>query len=411
MDKMTELLNSINDLNSVFSEYKKANDERLAKLEKGEGVAEVSAKMQKLQDAYTEASANIANLEKEIQDSKRPGFSPNTDPKARIKEFANALANWDETKLKAFRNDVQTGDNASGGYAVPSELDNVVDAYLMDEIAMLGLCTVKKFAPDYSKLVTVTGGTTANSAELAVVTKTNSGTIVKVSPVNGKRIAKVLVSEEAKDDLIFDPEAWVRENVAMVMAEDIEGELVAGDGTNNATKGFLAYPMDFNQDSARAFGTIQKIKSGKAGDFLALDAANGVNPIDRLKDMRIALKGVYRRNAKWLFNRFTEGAIMKLKDSEGNYILQPKAVAGEESLLLGYGMKVSDSIPDIAADSLSIAFGDFKRGITVQIRPGLHIVRDNVTAYPNVYLNFSKRYGLMLRDSRAIKVMQFSADA
>ena len=82
---------------------------------------------------------------------------------------------------------------------------------------------------------------------------------------------------------------------------------------------------------------------------------------------------------------------------------------GEEPMLLGYPITISDAMPDIAADSLSIAFGDFKRAITIQVRPGLYIVRDNVTAYPNIYLNFSKRYGLMLRDSRAIKVMKFAA--
>jgi HK97 family phage major capsid protein len=406
---MDELLKAINDLNAVFHEYKHTNEERLKALEAGKGVAELNEKLANLQNAYTETSAAIANMEKEIAAGKRPGFGTNEDPKAKIKEFAAALAKWDEAKLAQFRNDVSTSSEGSGGYAVPSELDSVVDAYLMADVAMLSICNVKNFAADYSKLVTVTGGSVANSTELATVSKGSTGTIVKVSPVNGKKVAKQLISEESKDDLIFDPESWVRENIAMVMAEDLETELITGLGENGATKGFLKYTMSTDQDSARDFGKIQQVLSGKSGAFLELNTTTHVNPVDKLKDMRTALKGMYRRNARWLFNRFTEGEIMKLKDANENYILKPQVAVGQESLLLGYPMTISDSMPDIAADSLSIAFGDFKRGITIQIRPGLYIVRDNVTAYPNIYLNFSKRYGLMLRDSRAIKVMKFAS--
>jgi HK97 family phage major capsid protein len=404
-----QILNAINELNTVFHEYKKTNDEKIKALETGKATAELEQKLVKLQDAYQTASENIANLEKEMAAGKRPGFGTSEDPKAKIKEFAAALAKWDEAKLAQFRNDVSTSSDGSGGYAVPSELDSVVDAYLMADVAMLSICNVKNFAADYSKLVTVTGGSVANSTELATVSKGSTGTIVKVSPVNGKKVAKQLISEESKDDLIFDPESWVRENIAMVMAEDLETELITGLGENGATKGFLKYTMSTDQDSARDFGKIQQVLSGKSGAFLELNTTTHVNPVDKLKDMRTALKGMYRRNARWLFNRFTEGEIMKLKDANENYILKPQVAVGQESLLLGYPMTISDSMPDIAADSLSIAFGDFKRGITIQIRPGLYIVRDNVTAYPNIYLNFSKRYGLMLRDSRAIKVMKFAS--
>lgn len=403
-----QILNAINDLNTVFHEYKKTNDERIKAIESGKVTAELEGKLANLQNAYQSASETLANLEKEVAAGKRPGFGANVDPKAKIKDFAAALAKWDEAKLAQFRNDVSTSSDGSGGYAVPTELDSVVDAYLMADVAMLNICNVKNFAADYSKLVTINGGAVENSTELAIVTKTNTGTIVKVSPVNGKKIAKQLISEESKDDLIFDPEGWVRENIAMVMAEDIETELISGLGENGATKGFLKYTMSADQDSTRDFGKIQQILSGKSGAFLDLNTSTHINPVDRLKDMRTALKSSYRRNARWLFNRFTEGELMKLKDANENYILQPKTTMGEEPILLGYPITISDAMPDIAADSLSIAFGDFKRAITIQVRPGLYIVRDNVTAYPNIYLNFSKRYGLMLRDSRAIKVMKFA---
>jgi HK97 family phage major capsid protein len=403
-EKLMELLNQ---QGTLFHEFKKTNDERLSKLEaKAGGVAELDEKLAKIQAAMTENSDAVANLEKAIAAKSRPNTSNQIDAKKKLEMFAAYVTKGDP----AYINAVRTDNDPDGGFAVPEDLDTVVDQVLMEDIALLSLCEVRKYSAKHSKLVTVSGAVTSNSAQFETVEDTKAGKLVKINAVYGKRVAKVPLSEEAEEDMMFDPENWVRDNVGIAMSENINQEMISGSGASESTKGFLAYPMAYTQDSTRAFGTIQKIKSGLSGGFLALNTTTGVNPVDRLKDMQIALKSVYRRNARWLMNRFTEGAIMKLKDADGKYLMEPRVTLDKPATILGYPIAIDDLMPDIAANSLSLSFGDFKRGIRAILKPGMRVIRDVYTKAPNTYLVFSKRYGLMLRDSRAIKVMEFAAD-
>ena len=65
-----------------------------------------------------------------------------------------------------------------------------------------------------------------------------------------------------------------------------------------------------------------------------------------------------------------------MKDGDGTYIWQPSADAAQPSRLLGYPVVESEDMPDIAADSLSIAFGDFRRGYLIVDRVGIRVLRD-----------------------------------
>src|SRR5574343_768561 len=103
-----QILNAINELNTVFHEYKKTNDVRIKALESGKATAELEGKLAILHIAYQSASETLANLEKEMAAGKRPGFGANVDPKAKIKDFAAALAKLDEAKRAQFRNDVRS---------------------------------------------------------------------------------------------------------------------------------------------------------------------------------------------------------------------------------------------------------------------------------------------------------------
>ena len=66
-------------------------------------------------------------------------------------------------------------------------------------------------------------------------------------------------------------------------------------------------------------------------------------------------------------------------------------------------------MPTIAANSLSIAFGDFQAGYLIADRKGMTLLRDPFTSRGNVILYVTKRVGGALIDSEAIKVMKFAA--
>ena len=99
----------------------------------------------------------------------------------------------------------------------------------------------------------------------------------------------------------------------------------------------------------------------------------------------------------------------KFKDTSGNYLWQPPATAGGRANLIGFPLADAEEMPDIAAGSLSIAFGDFGRGYLVVDRAGVRVLRDPYSAKPYVLFYTTKRVGGGVQDFDAIKLLKFSA--
>ena len=66
-------------------------------------------------------------------------------------------------------------------------------------------------------------------------------------------------------------------------------------------------------------------------------------------------------------------------------------------------------MPDIAAGSFSIAFGNFKAGYVIAERAATTILRDPYTNKPFVHFYAVKRVGGAVANSEAIKLMKFAA--
>jgi HK97 family phage major capsid protein len=202
------------------------------------------------------------------------------------------------------------------------------------------------------------------------------------------------------DDSAVDIDQWLATEIRTAFAAQ-EGEaFVSGDGVNKP-KGFLAYPTVAN--GSWTWGSIGTIATGVAGGFPATD------PGDTLIDLIYALKAPYRANARFVLNGLTQSEIRKMKDGQGNYLWQPSAIAGNPATLMGYPVTESEEMPDIAAGSLSIAFGDFRRGYLIVDRLGIRVLRDPYTAKPYVLFYTTKRVGGGVQDFEAIKLMEFDA--
>lgn len=148
---------------------------------------------------------------------------------------------------------------------------------------------------------------------------------------------------------------------------------------------------------------IEQVVSGAAGAFAAS------NPGDALINLIYSLKGVYRSNAVFMMKRATLAEVRKLKDTDGNYIYNPDMQNKTGGTLFGFPVVEAEDMPALAADSLSIAFGDFNAGYQIVDRQGLHILRDNLTAKPFVKFYTTKRVGGDVVNFEAIKLMKFAA--
>jgi HK97 family phage major capsid protein len=107
-------------------------------------------------------------------------------------------------------------------------------------------------------------------------------------------------------------------------------------------------------------------------------------------------------------NRKTQSAIRKLKDGDDNYLWQPPAQVGGRAGLLTFPVVEAEDMPDITANSTSIAFGDFARGYLVVDRQGVRVLRDPYSAKPYVLFYTTKRVGGGVQDFDAIKLLKFA---
>ena len=65
-------------------------------------------------------------------------------------------------------------------------------------------------------------------------------------------------------------------------------------------------------------------------------------------------------------------------------------------------------MPAAAANSLSIAFGNFKEAYTIVDRAGIRVLRDPYTDKPNVIFYTTKRVGGAVVNFDAIKLLKLS---
>lgn len=66
-------------------------------------------------------------------------------------------------------------------------------------------------------------------------------------------------------------------------------------------------------------------------------------------------------------------------------------------------------MPDIAANALAIAFGNFRAGYLIAERSETQILRDPYTHKPFVHFYATKRIGGQVMNSEAIKLLKFAA--
>lgn len=291
---------------------------------------------------------------------------------------------------------------AEGGFALPREIDQRIDAALKSASPIRSIANVVQVGTaGYRKLVT-TGGTPSGwTAETDARPVTASPVFNEIAPPTGELYANPSASQAMLDDAQFDVEQWLADEIAAEFARAEGAAFVNGSGVNRP-RGFLQAPTATAADSARAFGTLQYLATGAAGDFAA-------NATERLIDLVHALRAPYRQGASFVMNATTLARIRKFKTSDGQFLWQPSLVAGTPATLLGYPVVEAEDMPDIAANSLSIAFGNFRHGYVVAERQETQILRDPYTNKPFVTFYATKRVGGAVTNSEAIKLMKFAA--
>jgi HK97 family phage major capsid protein len=362
----------------------------------------LEASFEALEQGHLEADAlreEVAMLRARLSASERPLLSGAKSEKSPFVEryLRRGLEHGVELKAMSGVSD------PAGGFAVPEEIDAAIERTLSAISPIRAIANVVKVgSAGYRKLV-VSGAMPAGwASETGARGETQTPVFNEVAPPMGDLFANPAASQAMLDDAAFDVEAWLAEEIGREFARAEGQAFVAGNGVNKP-RGFLAAPIAETGDEVRAFGTLQFIKTGVAGGFPAS------NPQDRLIDLVQALRSPYRQGAVFVMNSATAARIRKFKTSDGAFLWQPGLVSGQPDTLLGYPVVEAEDMPDVAADALAIAFGNFKAGYLIAERTETQILRDPFTNKPFVHFYATRRVGGQVMNAEAIKLLRFAA--
>ncbi|MBQ8103622.1 MAG: phage major capsid protein [Afipia sp.] len=394
---------------AMFEEFKASNDERLASMGRRADVlldekvdrinGALDAQMKRIDDLALKSARPV--LEGTRRDSSRSRFS---DGAAREHKsaFEAYVRQGESGALRALETKAMSaGSNADGGYLVPAELEHEIGARLAVISPIRAISSVREISGNvYKKPFMTAGPATGWVGESDARAQTTSPTLDALSFPAMELYAMPAATATLLDDSAVNIDEWIASEVELTFAVQEGAAFVNGDGSNKP-KGFLNYTAVAN--GSWTWGNLGYVASGSAGAFPAS------NPSDVLVDTIYALKAGYRQNGTFVMNRKTQAAIRKFKDSGGAYLWQPPAQAGGRASLMTFPLIEAEDMPDIGANSLSIAFGDFRRGYLIVDRVGVRVLRDPYSAKPYVLFYTTKRVGGGVQDFDAIKLVKFAA--
>lgn len=390
------------ELRGTFEAFRDANDQRLHEIEQRSSAdVLLDEKLARIDQALDEQKRRLDRI---TLSARRPALGEPSDVRAHERKagFDAYIRRGDASALGRFEGKaLSAGSGADGGFVAPAEVEREILRRLAAISPMRGLATVRTIsAGTYRAAFSATGPATGWVGETAARPETASQQLSELVFPAMELYAMPSATQTILDDALVDVDAWVAEEVETVFAEQESTAFITGNGTTQP-RGVLSAPVV--ADASWSWGNIGVLNTGAAGAFAA------ANPSDVLIDLVYALRTGYRQNGAFLMNRRTQSAIRRFRDTAGNYIWMPPAGVGQPATLMNFPVSEAEAMPNIAANTISVLFGDFRRGYLIVDRAGVRILRDPYSAKPYVLFYTTKRVGGGIQDFAAIKGLRFAA--
>jgi len=371
---MQEVMESVTALRKEFSESA-PDKEKIALIEKSlESFEENSGKLvaaQKLSDEKAIAAEEKAcgleqvlkDLEIEIARGAHSGVEKDYRETPEFKALSQFVkfGEFDDKEQKAM---LRTDSDVAGGYLVQDEMDNVIVKKITEISAIRSLARVRTTS---AKTLNIPVRNSIPSATYEGETEKGGDS---ASGYTSEQITafrqthSVPITMDMLMDSAFDMESEIMSDSAEAFAQGEGAAFVNGDGVKK--------PFGFLQDSR-----ITGLTSSTSGTIDADDV--------------ILISGEIKTGyvPTYIFNRRTLAFLRTLKSTDGNFLWQPGLNGVVANTINGYQYLIADDMPDIAANSKSIAFGDFLRGYTVIDRTGLSVIRDELALKKEGMIEFT----------------------
>lgn len=249
-----------------------------------------------------------------------------------------------ENAIRGIRNEDKPTTKADGQVLIPTTVwDRIIDKVIQispifersDRYNITGKLVLPKYDSTNSSIVMeyADEGTAAESGKVVI-------SQIELNGYLSRALAKV--SKSLINNTNFDIVGFVEAKMAEAIALFIEKELIKG--TDSKIEGLRGIATD-----------------------MTITAASGTAiTSDELMSVQDAVIDNYQGNSIWVMNRKTRNAIRKLKDSDGDYLLNRDFTAKWGYSLLGKDVYCSDAVDAIANGKTTIFYGDFS-GLAVKI--------------------------------------------
>lgn len=430
---MSEIMQAIDKIGQGFEQFKKVNDARLDEEAKGNAAraAELSAMLEKIGGDLTEQVKARQILEKRLATlSERQEIieALNDRPRASVQdrirsEHKDLLFRWirsrgtDEGALRDYEElrrkslevkDVLIGTNASGGFALPEEILRTVDSMLLKISDIVGVVkNIRVGTSDYKELLSINGAGYAWSSETGSRSGTAAPTLRERLPTWGELYAYPQASNWSLQDLFFDVAQWLVDSLTEAFSLGLSGAIWNANGSSKPT-GII------NTAPVTTADYTSPMRSAEALQYVPITAHSSPFTTagfgaDDILTLVYTLNRRYRPNAKFAMNTLAQAAARKLKDTTGQYLWQPSLQSGQPDRLLGYEVITFEEMGNpTSVNGFPVAFGDFMAGYILVTRADVELIRDNVTTpgYTKFYVN--RRYGGIIKNNDAIKLLKTS---
>lgn len=276
---------------------------------------------------------------------------------------------------------LNTGTGSEGGYLVPEDYLTTVINKLLDMNVIRQNATVIRTASTTNIPLGDGRPSFAIIAENGAYPDTDAsfGQVVLGAFKIGGTI-------KASDELIQD---------AFINLEEYLTNLIV-EGINDAEEGYFTTGTGTGQPQ----GIITASALGKTTAAIAAVTA------DEVLDLIYSVKAVYRMNSKLMMNSTIELALLKLKDTTGQYLWQPAVAAGTPNTFNNYPILINEKMVGLGTGNKFMGFGDL-RYFTIGDRGGIEIKRLNelYAANGQVGWRVSKRVDSRLTQSETFKHM------
>lgn len=259
---------------------------------------------------------------------------------------------------------LRTDSDTAGGFLVPTEMDNSITKKITEISNIRSLARVRTIAAKSLEMpvrATIPAATYEGEAEEGA---DSVSTYENETLTTFRQTFTAPITMDMLMDAAFDMESEIMGDASEAFAK--------GEGTNFTNGVGHKTPKGFLQDS-RITGLISTTSGTIDADDVILISG----------ELKVGYSPTY------VFNRRTLAFLRTLKSTDGQFLWLPGLNGVVSNTINGFPYMIAEDMPDIAANSKSIAFGDFLRGYTIVDRTGLSVVRDELTMKKKAIVEFT----------------------